>query len=47
MTSRHRNKMALADYLEVCIESCYWCDYFAFKLLAALIFSIAINSLMD
>ena len=25
------------DYLEVCADSCYWCDYFALKVLVALI----------
>ena len=34
------------DYLEVCIKSRYWCDEFAFKFLVALMFLMAINSLM-
>jgi len=33
------------NYLEVCIDSCYWCDQFALKILVALIFLISINSL--
>jgi len=36
-------KGAKLDYLEMCIESCYWCDEFALKLLVAL-FLTAINS---